>query len=138
MSPTLAPLEPYRPVLVSALQDLARRFGKDVVVMITIDRAYGRMQFASYGIEAADKDEAAHLADFLATTCGMRPEEKESYEDFRATPEAEAAQKIEGLRLACRAADYLLASLLHCREGASDELITEVHRALQDALGGAA
>lgn len=55
--------EGYRPVSVAAALSIAQAFAKNVVVVVTYDAQFNRMHYTSFGVSAADKVEAARLAD---------------------------------------------------------------------------
>jgi hypothetical protein len=126
----------YLPVPVEAARSVAETYRKGVVVVVALDQEHERMHFTSYGVSPAGKDEAARLADYLAAACGCG-EDRWSFEDYRSTPAAEAARRVETLARAAGAADHLLASLQACRSGATDELIAEVREVLASALAEA-
>lgn len=118
------------PIPVSVARDVGDDHAKDLVVIVAWDRASGRTNVVTWGREPLDKAAAATAGERVAEVLGLVA--GEATEDYRR--EGEAAQRVDRLARACRAADHVLGSLLAVRTGASDELLQQVRADLQAAM----
>src|SRR5437868_5578201 len=76
--------ELYVPVPVSAAQDLAEMFAKDVVVIVAYDRLHKRTHLTTFGREATDKVLAVTARHVCAEALGQDlGQEAVVHEDFR-------------------------------------------------------
>jgi hypothetical protein len=84
----------YQPVPVAAARTVAFHYRKDVVIIFSVDRAFDKTHFTSWGRKEDDKVQAAALTDLVAAT--LQPGlPREMFEDFRTVDAAERALKIE-------------------------------------------
>lgn len=86
----------YLPVSVEAAREIARAFHKQVVVILALDRVYQLTHITTYGTNAAYKDVAARIGEELSGQHASE-EGRDTYQDFRASDEAKAAERIEQL-----------------------------------------
>lgn len=73
----------YFPVPVSSARDIANAFGKQIVVIVAVDRVHGQVHTTTYGKEAFDKIAAAELGQVLAEAAGGFTPAAHCFEDFR-------------------------------------------------------
>lgn len=120
-------MRPYKEVPVSAAVRLANEFDKDVVVIVSVDRDYALNHFTSYGRNAADKSDAATLADHIAKSLNVDPATIIGFSDFR--DDGAAARNAQSADSAAR----LLRSLLQRGCVSQPDAVNEVSAWL-DAL----
>lgn len=87
----------YHPVHVGVAREIAERFQKDIVVIVSYDRQYNLVHTTTFGREPADKDIAAAWGDICVEATGADTSNPTWYEDFRATKEAEYKARIDQL-----------------------------------------
>ena len=73
----------YKQVPPSAGQEVATKFDKDIVVIVSIDWAHDKTHFTSFGKSAADKLNAAKLSEAVAKAVLENPDPKQWFHDFR-------------------------------------------------------
>jgi hypothetical protein len=132
MNEIKAPAE-YQQVPVAVAREIAEKCRKDVVVIMSIDRAFDKTHFTTYGRSASDKIEAAQFGEIISAglQCGGP---LQHFEDFRTVDAAKRAEQIDGLAAVARATDHAIASLLACRSGLTDEFLTVLQAEVRAAL----
>jgi len=84
----------YIPVGVARAQAIADECEKDVVVIVSFDRAFDLLHTTTFGRTPIDKDSAAALGELLSTAAGGENGLAKFFEDFR-TPSAAALMKAQ-------------------------------------------
>lgn len=126
----------YIPVPVEAAREVARRYGKCIVVIAAYDREHAEMHITTYGDGVAEKAMAAAGGERVAAALGMPPGGT-TYEDFRTIDAAKRALAIEQLTDACRAAMHLCRCMDGRRDLPTDAQIREVGDACEAAIKNA-
>lgn len=127
----------YLPVPVDAARQIAHQFEKDVVVVVSVDNAFGQIHVTTYGKQPSDKITAAELGPVLATAAGGFTPASTMFEDFRDS--AVSAQKFDELHAA---ASRVLAGLNARIDAAPDSAkpvfdgIAELHAVLSKMNAG--
>ena len=107
----------YRPVLVDAARDVAARYEKDIVIILSWDRAHDLVHTTTYGKRPEDKQAAAHLGPILSKAVGCDLARMTSFQDFRTLTQAEWASELETLHTKAFIADGI--DFLRAGEGSS-------------------
>lgn len=88
----------YQPIPVDIARRIARDYAKGVVVIFAWDVLHDRTHCTTYAVHPGHKEFAAELGRKTLDALGVPKVAGESFEDFRARPEAEAAAEIAGLK----------------------------------------
>jgi len=67
-------MNPYKNVPISTARDIAERFGKDQVIIVTWDKTHGRTHVTTYGKTVEESDQAAKGGNLVKRALGW-PEE---------------------------------------------------------------
>jgi hypothetical protein len=87
----------YIPVPVAAAKEIAEKHAKDLVVVISYDRAHDLLHTTTFGTDAQSKDIAAQWGDAIPKLLGCAVEASKWYEDYRATEAATYKERIDQL-----------------------------------------
>lgn len=127
--------EKHIPVPVETAKEIAERFRKTMVVILSYDPVSEMTHTTTYGVEPLDKERAADVgAECAKFICGDGYARRKSYSDYRFVDEGKRTQKIERLTTATTGAKHAIHSLLAFREGMTDEALQDVVAALDAAL----
>jgi hypothetical protein len=85
----------YEPVNVSWASTISRTVRKDIVIIVSVDLDFDKTHVTTYGRHEKLKDFAAELGEKCMKAIGCDLSKGETFEDFRATPAAEAQAAIE-------------------------------------------
>lgn len=85
----------YLPVTVEAAREIANRFEKDIVVIVSVDHVHLKTHFTTYGRSPKDKVVAAALGEGLALATGHELNQIQSFQDFRHLDAAKNSADLE-------------------------------------------
>ena len=115
---------------------MAERYSKSMVVVLAYDPEQQLMHTTTYGVDPADKEQAADVGEMCTRlVCGDGFEQRRMYEDFRHVDAAERAQQIEKCSRVLTSAYYAIGSLLAVRDGMTDQALISLQREIVDAIG---
>jgi len=104
--------DPYKPPVIptTVLAAIADEYDQDALVLLSVHHKHNRTSIVSYGVKAADKLEAARMADWLVKQMQTLHEQQGTKEepirteDFRTIDAARIKEERDTLLRACRAA----------------------------------
>lgn len=101
----------YQPVPVEAARQIGEQFAKQIVVIVAIDLLHDKNHFTTWGKRPPHKDLAAVLAETFSTALGAAPSTSQTFEDYRASSQAQWAADREKLVAKLNEAEATIAQL---------------------------
>lgn len=91
----------YKPVNVDAARQIGHAFEKDIVVILSYDDKHEMVHTTTWGATPQLKIAAGRLGEQCCETFGGHPDAsmRKYFENFETTPAAEAAMKVDELKL---------------------------------------
>lgn len=120
---------------VDAARELAEKYRKSMVVILSYDPVSGLTHTTTYGIEPVDKERAADVGRQCAKLiCGEGFAQRKSYEDYRFLDQGKRAQQIDRLLRVAKAARHAILSLKAVRSGMTDDALDDLVESLSEAM----
>jgi hypothetical protein len=73
----------YKEVPVEVAMNISSMFGKDVVIVVSVDNDHSMTHTTTFGVSADDKTVAANLGEMMTTLTGSDVSQARWYSDFR-------------------------------------------------------
>lgn len=106
----------YTPVPVAAAKSISEQCDKSMVIILAWDPVHKMTHCTTYGRNADEKLVAAHAGERCTAALGGSLTHRQTFEDFRERPAAEAAETIDRLKRRVQQLESYERELSACRD----------------------